>query len=212
MADVVGVAATYGGLALNFGILIISILFIGGTVAGLTYFGLKWRQYSQFKVKIFVKNGFDDFELLTDRAGIFVDSKTKNKRFFMRKMNVGLSPDNVPFIREGSSKVVYVLRTGLKNFHFIKMKPGNPSVTLSVGEEDVNWAMQDLDKASKMFVKRKLLDYMPYIGLAFTGIIILIMFIYFFKEFGTLRDVAVAMSDAAKSMAQYKTGTAVIGS
>lgn len=211
MADLTEVASSWGGVALNFGVIIISILFVGGSVGGFTYLALKWRQYNQFVVRIFERNGFDEFELLKDKAGIFVDSKTKNKRFFMRKMKVGLNPDNVPYIREEGSKVVYLLRTGLKNFHFIRMKPHNPSVTLSVGEEDVNWAMQDYDKAKKMFIRTKLLDYMPYIGLAFTGIIILIMFMYFFKEFGTLKDVAVAMSDAAKSMAQYKTGTAVIG-
>ena len=40
--------------------------------------------------------------------------------------------------------------------------------------------------------------------------IILIIFIYFFKEFGVMKDVAVAFADAAQSLAQARSGTLVM--
>ena len=41
------------------------------------------------------------------------------------------------------------------------------------------------------------MQYLPFMMLAFVSIIILVMFIYFFKEFDTLKDVAIALKEAA---------------
>ena len=176
------------------------------------YFYFKWRKYQQYNCIIWEEDGFGQITETYDRAGIFVDSKTKNKRFFMRKANVGLTPDRIPYIPGRKKKTVYLLRTGLKNFRFIKpvidMKVG--SLALSVEEEDVNWAINAYERQKKLFTQSLLLQYLPFIALAFVCMIILIIFIYFFKEFGIMKDVAVAFKEATQAFAQAKTGTVVI--
>ena len=61
-----------------------------------------------------------------------------------------------------------------------------------------------------MFSQSLLLQYMPFIAMAFAFLIILIIFIYFFKEIGVLREVAIAFKEAAQAFAQAKTGTVVM--
>ena len=46
--------------------------------------------------------------------------------------------------------------------------------------------------------------------LILTTLIILITFIYFFKDFDVLRDVAVALKEAAQAISQANSGTTVI--
>jgi len=179
-------------------------------VLGLIYAILKWKKYKQFDCRIWEKDGFGQWRETTDGAGIFVDKKTQNKRFFLRKNNVGLEPDNVPYIPAGGRKVVYLLCTGLKNFRFIKINVGNPNITLDVGEEDVNWAINAYERQKKIFNRDLFMQYLPFAILAFVCVIILIIFIYFFKNFDVLKDVAVALKEAAKEMARAKAGTVII--
>jgi hypothetical protein len=184
--------------ALNVGITILIALIVGGFVIAAVFLLLKWRRYNQFKCVIWEKDAFGQTKQTEDSAGVFVDRKTKNKRFFMQKAYVGLEPDNIPYIQSGRKKIVYLYRTGLKNFQFIKpVLADNPGVSFSVGEEDVNWAVNAYDRQKKLFNTNILLQYMPFIALAFVSIIILALFIYFFKEFKTLKEVAEAMHQAA---------------
>ena len=201
---------SFGSIALRITILVISIIVVGGFMGVATFAYLKWRRFSQFACKVFERDGFGQMKLLNDRAGIFVDAKTKNKRFFMKKFSVGLEPDNIPYIQDGKRKVVYLLRTGLKNFHFIRFNISNPSVYLSVGEEDVNWAINAYERQKKLFSQSLLMQLLPFMLIAFVSIIILVMFIYFFKEFATLKLMAVALREAAASIAQASSGTTVI--
>jgi hypothetical protein len=191
--------------------LVIVILVGGGiVVAGIVLF-LKWWKYSQFSCRIWEQDGFGQWRETVDRAGIFVDRKTNNKRFFLKKANVGLSADNVPYIStKGVRKIVYLLRTGLKNFRFIRITPSNPSVFLNVTEEDVNWAVNAYERQKKIFSKDLFLQYLPFMILAFVCIIILVIFIYFFKNFDTLKEVAVAFREAASSIAQANAGTVIV--
>lgn len=204
--------ATVGGNVLNFAVMIFAIIFIGALVGGFVFLYLRYKKYSQYKCVIWERDGFGQMTERYDMAGIFVDKKTKNKRFFMRKAKVGLDPDTVPYIPSGAKKVVYLLKLGLKNFFFIKPDIKEADISLSVGEEDVNWAINDYERQKKMFDSNTFLQYMPFIALAFTSIIIVVIFIYFFKEFDTLREMAVAMTEAAQSIAQAKAGTVVIPS
>lgn len=168
-----------------------------GMTGGSVWFYFFWRKYTEFKCIIWEKDGFGQLNERYDKAGIFVDGKTKNKRFFLKKANVGLDPDNVPYLPTRGKKVVYLLRTGLKNFHFIRPTVSNPNIYLSVGEEDVNWAINAYDRQKKLFDQSMFMQYLPFMMLAFVSIIILVMFIYFFKEFDTLKDVAIALKEAA---------------
>ena len=171
---------------------------------------IKYKRFSQFKVVIWGRDGFGQVVQTSDQAGIFVDKKTNNKRFFLKKNNVGLDPDNVPYIQQGRKRVVYLLKTGLKNFSFIKPVIKDDVFSVDVGEEDVNWAINAYERQKTSFAKNLLLQYLPFIALAFVSIIILILFIYFFKQFGVLKDVAVALADASRAFAQSQGGTVIL--
>lgn len=198
------------GMALNIGIMIMSLLFFGALSAAIIYGMKQYQKWSQFKCIIWGKDGFGQIVEKTDRAGIFVDGKTQNKRFFIRKANVGLECNNIPYVQSGKQKIVYLLQTGLKNFRFIKPKISDDLMTFEVGEEDVNWAINAYEKQKRLFNQNILLQYMPFILLAFVSIIILIMFIYFFKQFPTLLKVAQALQEAAVAFAQSQGGTVIL--
>ena len=190
--------------------LILGLLLVVGICFG-AYFAIKrHRQYNQFKCVVWGRDAFGQLTEQIDKAGIFVDSKTKNKRFFMKSANVGLNPDNVPYIQQGNKKVVYLLRTGLKNFQFIKPVITSGGFTVDVGEEDVNWAVNAYERQKKTFGQSMLMQFLPFIVLAFVSIIILIIFINLFKKLDVLKDVAVAFKDATVAMAQAQSGTVVL--
>lgn len=202
-----------GGLAGNavlLVILVISIVAIVGLVVAATIAVLHFKRYKQFKCVIWEKDTFGQLQEGYDEAGIFVDRKTKNKRLFLRKNKVGLNPDTIPYIRGTKRKTIYFYKTGLKNFHFINVGLGEPAVTLTVGEEDVNWSINAYERQKKMFQNSFFIQILPFLTIAFVSIIILIIFIYFFREFSTLGDMAVAMKEAAEAIARAKSGTTVL--
>lgn len=193
---------TLGGvssIALNVLILISGIVVFGGITIGIIFASRHYKRYSQFNVMIFSN---DNITGSLDKGGIFVDNKTKNKRFFLKKYNVGLEPDNVPFKVIGKKRWVFLFQEGLKNFKFcnieIEGKP-TPGASISVSEEDVNWAINAYERQKKLFQQSALLQYMPYIALFFVSIIILVMFMYFFKDFEVLRDVAIALKETSQN-------------
>lgn len=194
-----------GGATTNILVIVFALIFLFA-IGGFLYVVIqRRRRYSEFHCHIWDKQG----HLSYDRAGIFVDKKTNNKRLFLEKANVGLSPDNVPYKQHRNEKVVYLLQTGLKNFQYITAETQG-EFKITVTEEDVNWAINAYDRQKKLFNQSLLMQYMPFILLAFVSIIILIIFIYFFKEFKTLREFAVVMKETAQTLAQAKSGTVVI--
>ena len=198
-----------GDIAVNILILLFGLIFIGGLCFGLFLLVRRRKQYNQFKCIIWGRDAFGQLTETTDKAGIFVDAKTKNKRFFLKKAHVGLNPDNVPYIQSGKVKIVYLLRTGLKNFQFIRPLIAD-NFTIDVGEEDVNWAVNAYERQKKVFGSSMLLQYMPFIVLAFVSIIVLVIFMNLFKKFDVLGEIAASMSQAATAMAQAQTGTVVL--
>lgn len=207
MVDLAGISST----ALNIFVLVMSILVFGGLIVGGVWFYLQYKRFSQFKCVIFERDGFGQLIETYDKAGVFVDNKTKNKRLFLKKNKVGLDPDTIPYLPSvGGKRIIYLLKTGLKNFHYLNINVTKPGVTLSVGEEDVNWGINAYERGKKMFSQSLLMQLLPFIAIAFTTIIILIIFIYFFKNFDVLADVAEALQKAAEAYAQAETGTVVI--
>lgn len=193
---------------LRVAIMMIAGLIISGVLGFAIHMILNWYRYQQFKCVIFKRDALGQIEQLHDTAGIFVDSKTNNKRFFLKRNKVGLCPDNVPVI-SGRKRTVYLMQHGLKNFRFIKMDIGD-NFNLNIGEEDVNWAINAYERQKKLFSQSMFMQLLPFIAIAFTSIIILIIFIYFFKEFSSLREFAIVMKDVAANMAQMNSGTTVI--
>lgn len=197
-------------IASNIGMLLLLTIFFGAVAFGAMFAMAQYRKWSQFTCVIWGKDGFGQIVEKPDRAGIFVDRKTKNKRFFMRKAKVGLECNNIPYIQKGNRKIVYLLQIGLKNFKFIKPTIANKQMVFDVGEEDVNWAINEYERQKKLFDNNLLLQYMPFILLGFVSIIILIMFIYFFKQFPVLAQTAEALKEASVAYAQSQGGTVVL--
>jgi hypothetical protein len=83
-------------------------------------------------------------------------------------------------------------------------------VKLEVGEEDVNWAVNTYERQKKVFSNNTLMQYLPYISLGVVAIIIMVIFIYFFKDFGVLKEMATELHAAADAIAQAKAGTVVL--
>lgn len=187
---------------LNLSVFLLSSLVIGGLLFMVIFAYMQNKRYKQFKVIIWGKDAFNQLIQKEDGAGIFVDRKTNNKRFFLKKHNVGLQPDNVPYIQKGNEKIVYLLQTGLKNFRFIKPVISEDVFTFDVKEEDVNWAVNSYERGKKLFSQNWLMQYLPFIMLAFVSIVILVIFIYFFKNFAVLKETAIAFQNAAGELAK----------
>jgi len=208
-----GIIENIAGDLINIAIMFIAILVIGGIIVGVYVLLLKQKRYREFKCVIWDTNDKGDVKTESyDSAGIFVDKKTNNKRFFIKKANVGLSPDKIPYIQtEKGGKVVYLVKAGLKNFRpIIPPKITEEQAKFVVGEEDVNWAINAYESQKKSFSTSKLLQYMPYILFGFSIMAILIIFIYFFKQFPVLKDVAQALREAAEAIARSRAGTIIM--
>jgi hypothetical protein len=218
MADTLGLGIDLGSLASGAGTivaLVVGALVIIGIILGGYFLYLdKVKKYQQFKCIIWSRDGFGNPTQKTDGAGIFVDKDTQNKRFWMKNAKVGLSPDNVPYIQVGKDKLVYLIQVGLKNFRYIGLKElwDNPNyIKFTVGEEDVNWAINAYEKQKKLFGDNWLAQYLPFIILAFVCMIILILFVTLFNKFPLMKDMLQQMVEISKYLAQAKTGTTVIG-
>lgn len=196
MADeLINVGAVSGG-ALNIIVMIVAGLVVGGIVIFIAWLFLRNKKFEEFVAIIWVKDGFGQLTQKIDKGGIFVDNKTNNKRLFLEKSNVGLSTEKIPFIPMvyGGKKYIFLLQTGLKNFHYVHINIDTSDlVTCTVTEEDVNWGINSYERQKKIFGNSLLMQLLPYIAIAFTSIIILTIFIFFFKEFKTLKEFAEIM-------------------
>lgn len=207
MAITIESITAWGSGAVGAGIILICIVVLFGIVGLSVWLYYRWKRYQQYKIIIWERDGLGNIRQLLDNGGIFVDKKTNNKRLFLQRANVGLEPDNIPYVITGNGKkLVYLVRRGLKNFQYIKPTIAEEKFQFRVTEEDVNWAINAYERQKKIFQTNTLMQYLPFILLAFVSIIILVMFIYFFKEFSTLKDLALAMREAANAMVQYKSG------
>lgn len=213
MAGELAIIESLGSSALGLVVLVIAVLILVGIVIAITLMVLKLRKYKQFNVVIWQKDGFGQFIQKHDEGGIFIDSKTGNKRLFLRFAGVGLTPDNVPYLSSSKgAKTIYLLQVGLKNFKFIKPEIGSEYIHFTVGEEDVNWASNDYEAQKKRFNTGWLQQYLPFIILGFTIMVMLVMFIYIFNKLPLFLEIAKEMKNVAQLLAQAKTGTTVITS
>lgn len=192
-------------------VLLIVLLFVAAAAIGIIVLIGKWRRYQQFVCEIWQKDGFGQFKVKYDKAGIFVDDKTKNKRLFLKRANVGLEPDNIPYLTtdQGKRKIL-LLQTGLKNFRYIRPTIKDDLFYFTVGEEDVNWAINSYERQKKLFAQSWIAQYLPFIMLAFVCIIILILFIQLFNKFPVMLEMIKEMKEVAQALAAAKSGTTVI--
>lgn len=211
MAGEMGIIESMGQSAIGLVVLIVAVLILVGIVVAFTLMVLNSRKFKQFKVIIWQRDGFGQYIQKHDEGGIFVDRKTGNKRLFLKFAKVGLTPDNIPYLPTGKGvKFIYLLQTGLKNFKFIKPNISGEFINFTVGEEDVNWAVNDYDAQKKRFNSSWLQQYLPFIILGFTIMVMLIMFVYIFNKLPLFLEIAKEMKNVAELLVQARTGTTVI--
>lgn len=210
MAAIAGIDITsFTSGALNVIIMIVSVVLGLAFCVGMYFIYRNWKKYQAYVVEIYEPDGTISY----DQAGVFLDSKTKNLRFHLKKNKVGLSPDELPqysYRVPGNKRKVFLLRTSRKGLQFVKVEIDDPVIKYNVGDEDINWAVNSYERQKALFADNKWMALIPFIAIAFVSIIILIIFIYFFKDFAVLKEVAVAFRDAATALAQAQSGTTVI--
>jgi hypothetical protein len=204
------ILASLGSNAFSLIIIVVIALIVGAIVTALMLAYLNLRKYKQFRIIIFEKDGAGNTVTRQDEAGVFVDGKTGNKRLFLHYASVGLSPDNIPFIGIGKERWVFLLRTGLKNFRYINVDFDGNLIKFTVGEEDVNWATNVYEAQKKRFAQGWLAQYLPFIIIGFTSIIMLIMFVWLFNKIGTIQQIADTMLIVADKLAAASSGTTII--
>lgn len=197
--------------ALNTAILIGSVVFVGAIIIFIVYMYMNYKRYDT--VCIIIERAAGGIPLLSrDMGGIYVEKRTNNKRFFLKASNAGLDPDNIPYIMNTKGqKIVYLLKTGLKNFRYLDLNVFEDyNFKITVGEEDVNWALNAYERHKKVFGSTLLEKLLPYIGIAMMGVFILGMIVVVLKEMGVLKEVAIAFADAARAFSAAKSGTTII--
>lgn len=198
-------------IALTAGIVSFVTIIVGTVVILLVRQIIIWKRYDTITYIIEHASG-DTLMISKDMGGVYVEKKTNNKRFYLKDNDVGLDPDNIPFIinRKGQ-KAVFLLKTGLKNFRYLDLGYlKDQKFTIEVGEEDVNWALNAFERHKKIFGTSLLEKLLPYIGIALMGVFILGMIAIVLQKLDVLTEVAEAFRKAAEALAQAKSGTTIV--
>jgi hypothetical protein len=169
------------------------IIVVVGFIGYLIWYYLRKKRYNQLKVVIWEKDSNGNVHEFYDRAGIFIDKQTGFKLFFLEKVKKGLNPNRVPFVSSKDKKgrlikTVYLRKIGVSNYVYCDMLL-DKQVEFHVGEEDVNWAAQDIERIKRTFNKENWLQkFAPYIMFIVTILIVMIVLISLFNKFGVIKD------------------------
>jgi hypothetical protein len=171
-----------------------------------------WKKFQQYSVIVFEKDSFGKVHAQHDKAGVFVDKVTNYKLLFLQKRKIGLSCDDIPFVpMEKGRRCIFLVKTGEKNYRFVHVNFSLDKINFMVGEEDFNWAENAWERVKKTFGNKNFLEkYGPYILFSITIVIIMIIFIYFFKNFEVLKEVAVAFQKAAENLPRTYNGSMIL--
>jgi hypothetical protein len=193
------------------GIMIFAIVVI---VLALIGYAIIWyvkkRKYKEYRVVIWEKDSTGNAHETYDRAGVFIDKKTGFKLLFLEKLKKGLNPNKVPFVSSKDKKgrlvkTIYLRRTGVSNYVFCHVQLSDEGVAFTVGEEDVNWAAQDIERIRRSFLKEGWLQkFAPYIMFIITILIVMIIMISLFNKFGVLEATSSNLLKVAE-LNQYTT-------
>jgi hypothetical protein len=197
--------------------MIIELILIFGITGGIIWYVLRAKRYNTQTVTIVTDPETGTIRgIELGKGGAYVDSKTKNKRFFIKGTNVGLDPDKtpeLPVLNAGSftpKRAVLLVRSGFKSFRYLR-----PYITpdkqfdFSVGEEDVNWGINAYEKQKALYGTSFWDKLLPYIPLIIVGVIQLIVVIYFFKQLPQMKDILLTMKDLVVEMGKAKMGTVI---
>jgi NADH:ubiquinone oxidoreductase subunit 3 (subunit A) len=215
MADILsgglGTVTTLGNNAVNMLVLVLAGLILVAIMVGILLTVMQARKYNQYKIVIFQNDGFGHTSWRTDDGGVFVDRKTGNKRLYLKSSHVGLEPDNIPFIpTTKGNRIVMLLQTGLKNYKYIHPLISADQIRFTVGEEDVNWAVNEYEAQKKRFNTNWLTQYMPFIILGFCFIVLAILMVSIFQKIPMIKDLADTMLKVAQALQQANSHTTII--
>lgn len=197
---------------LNGGITIALLLFAAVFIAGVFGFAAyiyyrEFHRYKQFKFVYWRKDPLSQAPIeQIDDAGIFTDKKTGVKGLWLRKnRGVVFTPDKIPWIHSGKSKIIYALQVGLKNFIFIKPTIEDNQIKFNLGEEDLNWGIYEYRNSQKLLTEEPAWkQWLPYVGLFFVGFIFLFVVVLVIKKFDVMAEVAQAFKEAAMVLKNVK--------
>lgn len=170
------------------------IILIIGAIGLFLWYWYKKRKYKEYRIVIWEKDSTGNAHEYYDRGGIFIDKTTSHKLLFLEKMKKGLNPNNVPYVTSKDKKgrlvkTVYLRRTGVSNYVFCHIKINDDGTLFTVGEEDVNWAAQDIEKIRRTFNKESwLTKYAPYIIFIVTIMIVMIILLALFNKMGVIEE------------------------
>lgn len=153
------------------------------------------------------------------QGGIFLDRKTKFRLFKLKKLRVGLSPDKIPYINSTRfKKVVNVLRLGLKSYRFLDkpvMATNSPiCVNYGVQDEDVAWALNEVEKGDA-YLKLTIWDKAkPFIGMAFVFLTVIVALYFVIVKAGFNAELLTRLADTSQAisenLARANLGTVVV--
>lgn len=195
------------GMGLLFIIMIIMVIAI-------IFFLVQKQRRFDYRCIIFEKDGFNQPIFSYDSGGVFVDNITRNKLFWMKNANVGLKPDNIPYIQDGKGRrYVFLKRLGLKNFAFISFREMFvTNVPIMVGEEDVNWGAVAYERQKAAFGNDMLTKLLPYFGIILLGVFAIGLVYLVYQQMPQLAQVTKDLKDVATLLASRGQGTTVITS
>lgn len=189
---------------------IIGMVFIFGSIIGLIIFIRYQRKYN-YLVQIWTADSdgnIIDEEM--DKAGIFVDRKTKAKHFWLKKHKKGLQCDNVPYRRYKNTKIVTLLHLANGSYRVVDPKIRADKLVFNISEEDVNWAIYDYEKQKKKYAEDPWAKWIQLGTFALVVVAILILMILLLQKFEYLAEIAHTMDHAATVLAEASSGTTVI--
>lgn len=182
---------TANGLLHGLMIFCIAVI-IMAAIGWLIIYIVKIRKYREFKAVIWERDSTGNVHESYDRGGIFVDKGTGLKLLFFSKIRKGLNPNSVPFVTAKDKKgrlikIVYLRRVGVSNYVFCHVKVTETGTVIKVGEEDINWATQDIIKVRRSFLKEGWLQkFAPYIAFIITILVVMIILISLFNKMGVI--------------------------
>lgn len=191
---------------------IISTIGLLGIVAAAVILWYKNQGRYNFKIVIWeLDKSSKNLRERYDKGGIFIDKDTNNKRLWLKKSNVGLECDAIPWIYgEGGQRIIYLLQKGLKNYEFCSLQMEEKKFSIKTGEEDVNWAINAYEKQKKLSSRNWMREYLPFISLIIVCFVILILFYFLIQKFEVLKETAEAFTQAAQAFRDAKAGTVVL--
>lgn len=197
--------------------MIIQLLIVLGITGGIIYYIFRVKRYNIQTVTIETDPETGTIRGVTlGKGGTYVDSKTKNKRFFLKGTNVGLDPDKcpeLPVFNAGSmnpKKVVFMVKSGFKSYRYLR-----PYITqdkqfdFSVGEEDVNWGINAYQKQKALYGQSFWDKLMPYMGVIITSVFMFLIVIYVFKQLPQMKEILLVLKDIVDGLAKAKMGTVI---